>query len=129
MEQVKPYPIKQLNGDPIKYAMLADVITHYERLGLGARNWFHPDTMRVWGSRLLHSSVVTNEAVGRTYFVTSEHNFDRSARFYTVRAYDWATADVSTVKEPGESSSDAFLKYKHRSTALRACARVAAAGY
>jgi hypothetical protein len=44
--------------------------------------WFDASTMRFFGSKI-ESGVIS----GR-YFVTSEDNFDRTARFYSVRVAD-----------------------------------------
>jgi hypothetical protein len=45
-------------------------------------HWFSADTMRFFGSKI-ESGVIN----GR-YFVSSEDNFDRTARFYSVRVAD-----------------------------------------
>jgi hypothetical protein len=58
-------------------------------------HWWDPDTMRFFGTRVVGA---VQQGPGGVYFVTSDKRYDDS-RGYTVRGYDPATKDVSTVGE------------------------------
>lgn len=73
-------------------------------------HWFDPDTLRFFGSRISESSWD-----GR-YFISSEHNFDRSARLYTIRE---AMSDGS-IGDAGEG----FQGYATRAQAIAAIERI-----
>jgi len=72
-------------------------------------HWADQETLKFWGSRISESSITKlSDNVYR--FVSSEHNFDRSARLYTVREVTFGTevredgrtvgtADIDTVGE------------------------------
>lgn len=58
-------------------------------------HWFDPDTMRAFGTRVLPS---VYQGVGGIYFVTSDHDFDRT-RKYSVRRFDPTRSKIDTVGE------------------------------
>ncbi|WNM69892.1 hypothetical protein SEA_APIARY_84 [Rhodococcus phage Apiary] len=76
--------------------------------------FFSPDTMRSWKSRVLA------ELFGGRYFVTSERNYDDTARVYTVR-HAHPNGDVRTATDPltGERLSGYASASKARSVAQR----------
>ncbi len=72
-------------------------------------HWFDADTLRFFGSRISEASFD-----GR-YFVTSEDNFDRSARLYSIREA-MSDGQVDTVGD--------FQEYATRAQAIAAIARL-----
>ena len=72
-------------------------------------HWFDPDTLRFFGSRISEASFD-----GR-YFVTSEDNFDRSARYYSIREA-MSDGQVDTVGD--------FQEFATRAQALAGIARL-----
>lgn len=64
------------------------VIRHSQMVG---NHFFDKETMRFWVSEI-ESDLFQNNT-----FVTSEDNFDRSKRLYTVRKYNPETGDISTI--------------------------------
>jgi len=64
--------------------------------------FFSPSSMRFWGSRVIDSTALPFE--DGLLFITSEHNFDRSARLYTIRF-----ANLNTIEEIGEFQDWATL--------------------
>jgi hypothetical protein len=89
---------------------------HYSP-GIG-RHWFDADTLRFFSSRIADTAYVSGEyretLDGAAYFVSSERRRG-CARLYTVRRYDFATQDISTVGE--------FQGYASRSGAVAAAKR------
>jgi len=77
-------------------------------------HWFDRDTKRFFGCRL--PKVAFQAADGRRFFVTSEHNFDRTARLYTVRCQG-IDGDMDTIGE--------FQGYSDRSVAVKEAKRLA----
>jgi hypothetical protein len=49
--------------------------------------------MRMWGSKVL---ATVNQGPGGIYFVTSEDNYNKTRREFSVRRYDPETGDVRT---------------------------------
>lgn len=91
-----------------------------ERHSSGKTHFFDPGAKRFFRSRIGSNAYPTaNPFV--TYFVTSEQFEDsrgrREPRCYTVRSYDWRTADISTVGE--------FQRYATGRTAALAAKRMA----
>lgn len=76
--------------------------------------FFSPETMRFWGSRI-HRATATAYKSG-LFFVTSEHNFDRSERRYTLRL-----ANLQQIDTVGD-----FNGYATLSEAKRAMRRLTA---
>ena len=75
------------------------------RLNKGAGFYFFDkDTMRFWNSKV-ESKLISN------MFVTSEDNFDRTKKLYTVRGFDPETYEVETVGDfqAFEKLEDAML--------------------
>jgi hypothetical protein len=70
---------------------------HYRRNNGGY--WFSTDTLRFWGSRFSEITFTTPNDGSRVWFVSSEHDFHRRTRLYTVRVYDYTTFQVDTVGE------------------------------
>lgn len=73
-------------------------------------HFFDRDTLRFFGSRV-HPRLYGD------YFVTSEHNFDRTERHYTVRRFTDENGNVETV--------DGFQNYASYSGAHAAARRLA----
>lgn len=69
-------------------------------------NWFSPDTMRFFSSRILGGLYAGKRLV---YFVSSEKTFDDLGRRYTVRSYDPKSDTIETVDE--------FQGYKYSESA------------
>lgn len=65
-------------------------IAEYNKTG---KYFFSKDTVKFWGSRI-ESVLIDGE-----YFVTSEDNFDRTKRLYTVRKFSNNYQDIVTVGE------------------------------
>ena len=61
-------------------------------LDLG-HHYFSPMTMKFFGSK------VYNDLVLGRFFITSEHNFNRTARLYTIREVRGNECDINTVGE------------------------------
>lgn len=53
--------------------------------------FFTKETMDFWGSKV-EAGMFDNDT-----FVTSEDNFDRSKKLYSVRKYDWNKHEVETI--------------------------------
>lgn len=53
--------------------------------------WFSKETMKFWNSKV-EAGMFDNDT-----FVTSEDNFDRSKKLYSVRRYDWGNHTVETI--------------------------------
>jgi hypothetical protein len=70
-----------------------------------AGHWFSESTMRFFGTR------IESGVIGGRYFVTSEDNFDRTERLFTVRRAD-DSGDIETVGE--------FQDYEERANAITA---------
>lgn len=75
-------------------------------------HWFAKDTMRYFGTRILHGTNVRN------HFITSENNHDNTERRYTIRKFNTETYNVETVGE--------FLEYATRGQAVSALKRIIA---
>lgn len=75
--------------------------------------WFAPDTKRFWGTRLPQTGVELED--GTRLFVSSELNFNRTERLYTVRRQD-LEGNIETVGE--------FQGYRTREQANRAMRRL-----
>lgn len=54
-------------------------------------HFFTKDTMDFWNSKVEAGMYENNT------FVTSEDNFDRSRKLYSVRQYDWESHEVETI--------------------------------
>jgi hypothetical protein len=54
------------------------------------QHWFDADTLEYWGTKI-HGELMAGE-----FFITSEDNFNRDARFFTIRKVS-DTGRVSTV--------------------------------
>ena len=50
-----------------------------------SEHFFSPETMRFWGSRVAWTTL--KRLPSGFGFITSEHNFDRTERLYTVRVW------------------------------------------
>jgi len=72
----------------IKNAKMQEAIRDNSRNG---NHFFDKDTMTFWGSTVEYGMLPNNA------FVTSEDNFDRSRRLFSVRQYDWNTHEVDTI--------------------------------
>ena len=72
--------------------------------------WFSPDSLRFWGSKI-HGKVRKGH-----YFITSEDNFNRTERLFTIRSFDH-NAHIETVGK--------FQEYKSLNEALSALEEVA----
>jgi len=68
-------------------------------------HWFSADTMRFFGSRVLPT------VYGGRYFITSEDNFQRTEKLYTVRQAQ-PNGDIDTVGD--------FQAYATRAEAVKA---------
>lgn len=79
--------------DEIQSAMLA-----------AGSHWWDHTTMRMFGTRLCGPVFCGPDGI---YFATSEHNFDKTARLYTVRRFDPDSLAISTVGEMGDYRSAA----------------------
>ena len=63
--------------------------------------FFSPDTLQFWGSK------VYPRVYGGRYYITSEDNFDRTAKFYSVRRADerghietvWGFLEFNTLEQ------------------------------
>lgn len=55
------------------------------------KHFFDKDTMHCWGSK------IETELINNEFFITSEDNFDRTKRLYSIRHYDWDTHSIETV--------------------------------
>ena len=78
---------------------------------VNAGYWFSPDTLRFFGSRIYwHTLTATNDGY---FFISSEDNFDRTEKRYTVR-YVNADYDIDTVGE-----FNGYASYQHAKTALK----------
>lgn len=53
--------------------------------------FFSRSTMRVWGSQIIPT---VNEGPGGVYFLTSEYNYNKTDREYSVRKFNPETGDV-----------------------------------
>ncbi len=67
-----------------------------------AQGWkfFDNDTMKFWGSK------VHGEVRGGKFFITSEDNYDRTARLFTIRCID----DAGMIDTVGEFQAHATLE-------------------
>lgn len=79
------------------------------------KHFFSPDTMHFWNTRI--SNTLFHSAKGDTYFVTSEDNYDRTLRNYSVRKFVRQTSEVRTI---GDFNSIANLKTALKYAALHA---------
>jgi hypothetical protein len=77
-------------------------------------HWFDRDTLRFFGCRLPRTAFEALD--GRRFFVTSEHNFDRTRRLFSVRVQG-LDGDMDTIGE--------FQGYTDRATAVREAKRLA----
>lgn len=73
-----------------KYAGMQAVIDANKAAG---KHFFDKDTMEFWGSK------IESELFPNNCFVTSEDNFDRSKRLYTIRIFDRATGAIEEASE------------------------------
>ncbi len=53
--------------------------------------FFDPDTMRFWHSKV-HGGLILGK-----YFITSEDNYDRMSRLFSIRAINWTNGAIDTV--------------------------------
>jgi hypothetical protein len=77
-------------------------------------HWFDRDTCRFFGCRLPRVAYVRDDGV--SFFVTSEDNFDRTARLYTVRVQT-NDGEIDTVGD--------FQAYRDGAIARRLARRLA----
>jgi hypothetical protein len=73
-------------------------------------HWFDPDTMRCFGTRVL---ATVYQGPGGIYFVTSDHDYARN-RCYSVRRFDPATGDVSTVGDAASLTKGRAVALAHQ---------------
>lgn len=87
-----------------------NLIRDYERYGSGERAWFSERTMRFFRTRL-EGAPLDLKALGVSIFLTSEAP-PLGGRFWTARAYVWATASLYTLGEhaatDAKTAQDAF---------------------
>lgn len=81
---------------------MSDVMRYNRMVG---QHFFNEGTMLFWGSKI-ESTLYQNNT-----FVTSEYNFERTKRLYTVRLYDPETARIKTI--------GGFQQFKDKSEAKR----------
>lgn len=79
---------------------MSDVIKHHTMKGY---HFFDEDTMRFWGSK------IESELFNNGTFVTSEDNFNRTERLYSVRLYNSEDATIDTI---------VFQKFTNRKDAI-----------
>lgn len=77
-------------------------------------NWFDPDTKRFWGTRLPQTGIELED--GTRMFVSSEWNFHKTERFFTIRRQH-LDGSIETVGE--------FQGYWTRPQATRMMKRIA----
>lgn len=65
-----------------------DMIKHHKE---NKYHFFDDDTMQFFGSK------IESDLYNDKYFITSEKNFDGTKRLFTVRKYDWETAQVEDI--------------------------------
>ncbi|ARB13887.1 hypothetical protein Ccr2_gp334 [Caulobacter phage Ccr2] len=81
----------------------ANLQRDYERYGPGARSWFGRAEMRFFGTRL-EAAPLDFPALGCTLFLTSETP-PGAGRVWTLRAYVWASADITTLTHGDETDA------------------------
>jgi hypothetical protein len=96
-----------------KTTTIENVIKAYYR-GRPDGHWFDKGTLRFFGCRLPQRAFIAEN--GARYFVTSEDNWDRTARLYTVRVQG-LDGDMDTVGQ--------FQCYSDRASATRLAKRLA----
>lgn len=74
-----------------------------DRVRATGSHWFDPDTMRMFGTRVVGGVF---DGKGGVYFATSDKQFDGS-RAFSVRQFHPETAEIGTVGELGEHDSRA----------------------
>jgi hypothetical protein len=111
MKITKQEMLKALKPNYIKF----NVYTIHDLPSLHKGHFFSKDTMKYWGSRLVGEIYVSN--LGIAYFVTSELNYDRTQRFFTIRSLDTKTGKVD--------SCSGFLAYTTKTQALTQALKLA----
>jgi len=86
----------------------------------GSNYWWNPDTMRFFGTRICGPVF---QGDGGIYFATSEHNYDKTARLYSVRKYDPETKQIDTVDAAGSNAT--LGEFSSRQAAIRCASRLA----
>lgn len=82
-----------------------------------APEWFTPDSMRFFGTRIENYPVSrANDRNNRRFFITSEDNYDGSERVFSVR---YATTDPSTNDTVIETFGE-FGQYEDMGSAISA---------
>lgn len=81
--------------------------------GAGSQ-WFNPDTMRMFGTTIETPVFV---GPGGIYFGTGEDDFKKTKRVFTVRCYDATDAEIQTVGELGQYSTQKGVRNAARAAA------------
>lgn len=74
----------------MKKLTMRDVKRHNKAIGY---HFFDKETLEFWGSK------IETELFNNHTFITSEDNFDRTKRLYTIRHYDKTNGKVKTIGE------------------------------
>lgn len=67
------------------------------------KHFFDKETIDFWGSK------IETELINNEFFITSEDNFDRTEKLYSIRRYNWDTHNIETVS---------FQQFKTLNTAM-----------
>ena len=86
----------------MKNEMMQEAIQDSLRHG---NKFFTPDTMDFWGSEVV-SGMYSNNT-----FVTSEDNFNRTKKLYSVRYYDWDKHEVETITFQQHNTLDDAIRF------------------
>jgi hypothetical protein len=101
-------PIAEPTATAYDYS-IAGIREHY-RKNRPDGHWFDADTLRFWGSRFGHTTFTTPNDGTRVYFVSSEYDGPgQEARLYSIRCYDYTTAEVSTIASRQYATEEAAL--------------------
>ena len=67
--------------------------------------FFKENTMDFWGSEVEYGMFANNT------FVTSEDNFNRTKKLYSVRRYDWEAHEVETITFQQHDNLDDAIRF------------------
>lgn len=96
------FSVKQPKQKTEKIPMYVIKAKNYE----SGQHWFSNDTMRFFGSKVPQDAYKKGDTA---YFISTEDNFDRTEKRYTIRKANLKTGEIDSIGEFGQfkSKSDA----------------------
>jgi hypothetical protein len=120
-EYVKHYPYSM----PVEALAWRDVEELKAAVTSSGSNFFRPDTMKFWRSRVASDLTGVPGTLGGIFFITSETNYDHTGRVYSVRWTYRAPDDQTSMIQVSRFDWEGATLAQARAFAKRAAKAVA----